>query len=228
MSEQKPKSLSYVKAKSRQQAVEKMITADPILSLLYSPGENNDGKGGWVNAIADQHGGAYRLLFYLDKLPIAQEYSELEPYEVIYGKIDPASDEPNWPRAVYTTTGAINLMRDGIPGEQFVKLLKLGQFEIHPCSMEKDLLVKNLWNFGYVAICIYDKEGEGLRIMDLRDYSEIFFVRARNEIQVRNEFEIEEGDTSCVLPFLLKLKTDAGDEQEYATPAEKAARLLEG
>ncbi|MEZ6092353.1 MAG: hypothetical protein R3C05_30990 [Pirellulaceae bacterium] len=222
---QSSKSRSFVKAASRSEAVAKMIRADPILTELYSDGPNKDGKGGWVNMIADQHGGAYRLLFYLDRIRIAPEFSDLEPYEVVFGKIDPDSDEPNFPRAVYTTTGAVNLMRDGIPNATFVRLLKLGQFEIHPCSMEKDLLVTHLRDRGYVAVCIYDKEGEGLRIMDLKDYSEIYFVRERNEIQVRNEHDIEVGDTTDVRPFYLKLAATRG-EQVFNNPAEKAASLI--
>jgi hypothetical protein len=199
------KARSFVTAANRREAVNKMISPDPILSALYDDGPNKDGKGGWINMIKDQHDQAYRLLFYLDRMPLSQAYDNREPYEVLFGKIDPDSDKVNFPRVLYTTTGAVNLMRDGIPGPKFVKMLLHGHFEIEPFEDDRDLLVKHLIERGCLYVCVYDKEAEGLRIMDLQDYSEIYFVSHRNEIQVRNEEEVVLGDSSDVRPFLLKL-----------------------
>ena len=107
----------FVRAKNRRSAVAHMIAKDPILSQLYDEGPNNDGKGGWVNMIRDQHGQAYRLLFYLDRIRLSKKHTDKESYEVIYGEIDPHREEPNFPRALYTTSGAVNLMHDGLPPE---------------------------------------------------------------------------------------------------------------
>jgi len=197
---------SYVAAENRRQAVERMIKPHPQLSRLYSEGPAKDGKGGWVNMIRDQHGQAYRLLFYLDRIRLAATCGDKEPYEVIFGEIDPNSEVPNFPRALYTTTGATNLMGDGIPEDPFVDLLALGQFEIEPFTLERDVETKHLWQKGLVYLCIYDKEGEGLRILDLREYLMLYLVSKRNEIQVHSEEVVQVGDTTLVQPFFLVLK----------------------
>ncbi len=215
----------FVRAKNRSQAVARMIAKDPILSKLYDDGPNHDGKSGWVNMIRDQHSQAYRLLFYLDRIRISKKYADKEPYEVIYGEIDPNREEPNFPRALYTTSGAVNLMLGGLPGDPFVQLLMLDQFEIEPLSQERDLVVSRLWDRGCVYVCIYDKEREALRILDLREYSEIYFVPQRKEIQVRNEDEVIVGDMTDVRPFLLRLATDHQDESE--SDFERATREAE-
>ncbi len=214
----------FVRAKNRRDAVARMIAKDPILSQLYDEGPNRDGKGGWVNMIRDQHSQAYRLLFYLDRIRLSKKHSgNKEPYEVIYGVIDPSREEPNFPRALYTTSGAVNLMRDGIPGDHFVRLLRLDQFEIEPLSQARDLLVSSLWDRGCVYVCIYDKEREALRILDLREYTEIYFVPQRKEIQVRNENDIIIGDMTDVRPFLLRLST-AEKEVESESEFDRATR----
>lgn len=220
------KARSFVKAKNRIEAVNKMIVPDPLLRLLYEPGPNKDGKGGWVNMIRDQHDQAYRLLFYLDRIPLAKACGDLEAYEVLYGEIDPNSDKLNFPRALYTTTGAVNLMRDGIPDEHFVNLLRREAFEIEPFRHEQDLLVKHLSERGCLYVCVYDKEAEGLRILDLKKFFEIYFVPERNEIQVRNEEEIVLGDTSDLRAFVLKIAPGRGGDSEFDQAAQEAESIL--
>ena len=161
----KPTSLSFVSAATRGEAIRKMVLPDPLLSLLYDSGPAKDGKAGWVNAIKDQNGGAYRLLFYIIKLELAEAYSDTEPYEVLYG---PISDAANFPRMLYTTTGAINLMRDGIPSERFCLDLLRSALEIVPLELGKDLKVEFLLKKGCAYLCVYDRDGEGIRILDLR------------------------------------------------------------
>lgn len=201
------RSQSYVRATDRRSAVKKMLAINPLLKPLYGEGPSNDGRGGWVNMIRDQHGDVYRLLFYLERIPLSPQCGDKEAYEVLFGEIDPNSPRCNFPRVVYTTTGAVNLMSDGIPNEAFVRLLKLNQFEIEPFPLDEDVRTAGLWDQGFVAICIYDSQGEGLRILCLQDFFEIFVVPQRLEIQVRNEEEIVVGDTTDLKPFLLKLST---------------------
>lgn len=196
-------SKSYVAADSRVEAVKKMIKTDPFLSLLYDDGKAKDGKAGWVNAIRDQAGGAYRLLLYIDKLALAKEHSDREPYEVLYGEIG-QNDEPNYPRMLYTMSGAINLMRDGIPSERFALDLLRSELEMVPFDQGKDVQVKNLLNNGYGYICVYDRDGQGIRALDLNEYHEIFDIAEENEIQVRNSEEVIVGDTKFVRPFLIR------------------------
>ena len=198
---QKVVSLSYVKAETRVEAVKKMILPDPLLSMLYEAGDAKDGKAGWVNAIKDQHGGAYRLLFYIIKLRLAPDYADQEEYEVLYGEI---TDEPNFPRMLYTTTGAINLMRDGIPSERFALDLLRSELEIVPLKLGQDLQVKYLRKQGCAYICVYDRDGEGIRVLDLEKYHEIFDTPDLQEIQVRNDEEVIIGDTRFVKPFLIR------------------------
>src|SRR6056297_2609166 len=76
-----------VRAQSRRQAVARLLAKNPVLRELYDEGPNRDGKGGWVNAIKDQRTSAYRLIFYLHRLPLASEYKDQEPYEVLFGAV---------------------------------------------------------------------------------------------------------------------------------------------
>ena len=216
---------SYVAAKSRNEAVQKMIVSHSLLKPLYSAGKNNDGKGGWVNAIRDQHGNVYRLLFYIDKLELAPEYRDHETYEVLYGEIKEGDEEPNFPRALYTTTGAINLMRNGLPHEEIVNAIIQGILQIVPLKLGRDVLTERLRNTGAAYIAIYDRDGEGLRFLDLRDYYEIYDSRKEEEIQVRNEDEILIGDTRWVRPFLLKYAV-IGHDPTKSDAAAAADRLL--
>lgn len=217
-------SLSYVKAETRAEAVQKMIIPDPLLSQLYDAGPAKDGKAGWVNAIKDQFGGAYRLLFYIDKLRLAPEFSDREPYEVLYGEIGDADAPPNFPRALYTTTGAINLMRDGVPSERFVLDLLRSALEIVPWETGRDIQIKNLIKQGYAYICVYDRDGQGIRALDLNEYFEIFNTPELNEIQVHNADEVVIGDTQFVRPFLIRYAP--GPMEEAAESAADAATDL--
>ncbi len=217
-------SLSYVKAETRVEAVKKMILADPLLKLLYKVGPNNDGKAGWVNAIKDQHGGAYRLLLYIDKLRLAKEFSDREPYEVLYGEIGGPDAPPNFPRALFTTTGAINLMRDGVPSERFALDLLRSALEIVPWETSKDIQIKNLLKQGYAYICVYDRDGEGIRALDLEKYFEIFYTPESNEIQVHSADMVVIGDTQFVRPFLIRYAPTAiGEESLSASDAARKA-----
>ena len=67
--------------------------------------------------------------------------------------------EMNYPRALFTTTGAINLMRDGIPGKRFVDALLRGILEIVPYELGRDIKAEWLRDSGYAYICIYDRDG---------------------------------------------------------------------
>ena len=110
-SDEQPRTRDYVAAKNRRDAVKKMISNHPTLSVLYRSGANDDGKAGWINAIRDQREPVYRLLFYLDRLPIGREFRDREPFEILYGDFVDDS-EPNFPRALFTTTGGVNLLRE--------------------------------------------------------------------------------------------------------------------
>ena len=216
-----PPSISYVKAENRNQAVRRMITPDPLSSSLYIEGEKKDGKEGWVNAIRDQSGKAYRLLFYVDKLPMAPEFRDQEPYEVLFGAVNEQS-EPNYPRVLFTTTGAINLMRDGIPGKRFVESLQRRILEIVPYRLGQDIRVEHLRKSGYAYICVYDRDGQGIRVLDLTEYGMVYDNRATEEIQVHQEHELVIGDTRFVHPFLLKYKLSPEEERLSSTSAADA------
>ncbi|QDV81723.1 hypothetical protein [Stieleria sp.] len=216
-------SRSYVKAESRRDAVRRMIRPDPLLASLYVDGENKDGKEGWVNAIRDQSGAVYRLLFYIDKLQVAPEFSDLEMYEVLYGAVT-EHQELNYPRALFTTTGAINLMRDGIPGRQFVQAVKRGILQIVPYTLGRDIKTAHLRENGYAYLCIYDRDGQGIRVLNLLDYLMVYDHRAGEEIQVHQEEELVIGDTRFVRPFLLKYAQ--GTKAEVLDTASVAERTL--
>ena len=223
-------SKSYVVAETRAEAVRKMILPDPFLSLLYDEGKAKDGKGGWVNAIRDQSGKAYRLLLYIDKLELAKEFSDREPYEVLYGEIRD-DGEPNYPRMLYTMSGAINLMRDGIPSERFALDLLRSELQMVPFDAGKDVQVKHLLASGYGYICVYDRDGEGIRALDLNEYHEIFDIADENEIQVRNSEEVIIGDTKFVRPFLIRYAPKSfyeNDEDPAAAAQAQLDRLAEG
>ncbi|MEO1526430.1 MAG: hypothetical protein AAFX06_13415 [Planctomycetota bacterium] len=208
-------SLSYVRAENRADAVRKMILPDPLLNALYVNGPNKDGKEGWVNAIRDQNSPAYRLLFYVDRIPVADEFESMETYEVLYGEVK-EHEEVNFPRVLFTTTGAINLMRDGIPSSRFVVALKKGILEITPYKLGRDVKTEALRNSGSAYLCIYDRDGEGIRILDLLDYLMVYDDRKNEEIQVHTEDELVVGDTRFVRPFLLRYSKKIAVEKEFA------------
>lgn len=216
-----PPSLSYVKAADRKQAVRLMILSDPLLSSLYAEGKNKDGKDGWVNAIRDQSGAVYRLLFYVDRLQVAPEYRDNETYEILYGSVSD-HEEPNYPRALFTTTGAINLMRDGIPGPRFVDALKRGILEIVPYALGRDIKTEHLRKDGYAYLCIYDRDGQGIRVLDLLEYLIVYDNRASDEIQVHQEEQLVIGDTRFVRPFLLKYTRGIEEERQSSASAAEA------
>ncbi len=216
---------NYVAAKNRREAVQKMIMNHPTLKAMYRAGPNDDGKGGWINAIKEQRGSVYRLLFYLDRLPLAAEYQDREPYELLYGDIHD-DDVPNYPRALFTTTGGVNLMRDGLPGITFAREIQTNSLEIVPLPFDRDLLTAGLRDRGYAYICCYDGEGQGLRIFDLSDFYEIYVNREKQEIQVRNEDTVVVGDAQLVKPFLLKYVVKRAEHQAI-DPSDAASRLLD-
>lgn len=229
MSEQDPKSpsLSYVRAENRVQAVKKMILPDPLLKALYVDGANKDGKEGWVNAIRDQNSPAYRLLFYVDRIPVADEFDSMETYEVLYGSVK-EHEEVNFPRVLFTTTGAINLMRDGIPGERFVAALRKGILEITPYKLGHDVKTEALRKSGSAYLCIYDRDGQGIRILDLLEYLMVYDDRKNEEIQVHTEDELVVGDTRFVRPFLLRYSQKVTLEKEFADTTQAANQALRG
>lgn len=214
----------YVAAKDRRQAVKKMIMSHATLAALYQAGRNNDGKAGWVNAIRDQREPVYRLLFYIDRLPIAPEYRDREAFEILYGEFRD-DGEPNYPRVLFTTTGGVNLVREGLPDEQFAAAIKTDSLEIVPLSMERDLLTEHLLNRGLAYVCAFDGERQGLRILNLKDFYEIFVSADKQEIQVRNEESIIVGDTRFVQPFFLRYVVKRAGEASV-NPAEAASRML--
>ncbi|WP_182870714.1 hypothetical protein [Stieleria mannarensis] len=220
----KTPSLSYVKAENRRDAVRRMILPDPLLAALYAEGESKDGKQGWVNAIRDQSGAVYRLLFYIDKLQVAPEFRDLEMYELLYGAVTD-HQELNYPRALFTTTGAINLMRDGIPSQRFVDAVQRGILQIVPYTLGRDIKTAHLRENGYAYLCIYDRDGQGIRVLNLLDYLMVYDHRAAEEIQVHQEEELVIGDTRFVRPFLLKYaQGDKAASQDTASVAEQMLR----
>ncbi len=194
-----------VLAKNRREAISKLVAKFPLIRELYDEGPNRDGKGGWINAIKDQRESAYRVLFYLDRLPMAKEHQHVEPYEVLYGSVSD-SDEPNYPRVLYTTTGGVNLIPADIPAESFSVAVKTDSLEIVPISFERDVRTDALLDSGYAYICVYDGEVDALRILDLRKFTEVYMIKERKEVQVRTEEDIIVGDARFVRPFFLKYR----------------------
>ena len=224
-SDQTPKVRRYcVQAKNRREAVAKLVHKYPLLKELYQAGPNNDGKGGWVNAIKDQHQSAYRVLFYLDRLPLAAQCRDKEPYEILYGNVSD-SDQPNYPRVLFTTTGGVNLVPDGLPESPFGTAIRTDSLEIVPVTFERDLRTASLVEQGYAYICLYDGEVDALRIIDLRDYTEIYMVEKRREVQVRTEEEMVIGDATFVHPFFLKYRVK--DIDEAVDPRDAVRRMLD-
>ena len=224
-SDEQPRTRDYVAAKNRRDAVKKMISNHPTLSVLYRSGANDDGKAGWINAIRDQREPVYRLLFYLDRLPIGREFRDREPFEILYGGFVDDS-EPNFPRALFTTTGGVNLLRDDIPEAEFAGAVITDSLEIVPLSMEKDLRTEHLVRRGLGYVAAFDGERQGLRILNLKDFYEIFVDKEKREVQVRNEERIIVGDTRFVQPFFLRYVVKSA---EYAgeNPSEAAGQILE-
>ena len=134
-SDDQPRTRDYVAAKNRRDAVRKMIENHPTLKALYRCGSSDDGKAGWINAIRDQREPVYRLLFYLDRLPIAREYRDREAFEILYGDFVDNS-EPNFPRALFTTTGGVNLLRDDLPEPEFSHGIQVSAICLGQCAFD--------------------------------------------------------------------------------------------
>jgi hypothetical protein len=224
-SDEQPRTRDYVAAKNRRDAVKKMISNHPTLSVLYRSGTNDDGKAGWINAIRDQREPVYRLLFYLDRLPIGREFRNREPFEILYGDFVDDS-EPNFPRALFTTTGGVNLLRDDIPDVDFATAVITNSLEIVPLSMERDLRTEHLIRRGLAYVAAFDHERQGLRLLNLRDFYEVFVSKEKREIQVRNEERIIVGDTRFVQPFFLRYVVKSA-EFDGENPSEAAGQMLE-
>ena len=200
-----------VKASNRREAISKLVAKYPLMKELYDDGPNRDGKGGWVNAIKDQREAVYRVLFYVDRLPMAEEYSDSEPYEVLYGSVAD-SDVPNFPRVLYTTTGGVNLDPADIPAESFSVAVKTNSLEIVPVTFGRDVRTDALVESGYAYVCLYDAEMDALRILDLKLFTEVYMIKERQEVQVRTEEEIVVGDATFVRPFFLKYRLKKSSE----------------
>ncbi len=205
MDSQSTRRRQFVAAENRVQAIRKFKQKYPVLNDLYDPGPNQDGKAGWVNAIKDQHESAYRLIFYLDRLPLGKEHQDQEAYEIIFGQVG-ETDQPNYPRVLFTTTGAVNLVPDSIPDTPFPVAVKTDSLEIVPVAFDRDYLTAQLIKSGYAYVCLYDGEADALRILDLADYTEVMVVDHRREVQVRTEEEMVVGDATFIRPFFLKYR----------------------
>ena len=212
-----------VRAENRQDAIEKMVLSHPTLAPLYEPGERNDGKGGWVNAIRDQRESVYRLLFYLDRLPFAADYRGMEPHEVLYGDVH--GDEPNYPRALFTMTGGVNLIPKDLPDPTFAAAVKTDSLEIVPLSYDRDMRTATLVKYGYGYICLYDGDADALRILDLQNYTEIFVIKDSQEVQVRHGETIIIGDGRYLKPFFLKYVVKQAEDKADDPAAAAMARL---
>ena len=212
----------YVAAKNRRDAVKHLTSVNPMLKALYRAGSDDDGKAGWINAIRDQREPVYRLIFYLDRIPIAKDYRDQDAFELLFGDF---GDEPNFPRAVYTTTGGIALVRHDLPDVQFAAAIKTDSLEIVPLSMERDMRTTHLLDSGIAYICVYDAERQGLRILDLKEFHEVYVSKDNQEVQVRDEERIIVGDTRFVRAFFLRYSVKrAGDSS--LNPSEAAGKFL--
>lgn len=215
----------YVVAKNRREAMKRLLHIYPTLGGLYRAGSNDDGKAGWINAIRDQHDPAYRLLFYLDRLPIAEEYSNTDLHELFFGPYD-EHGEPNFQRVLFTTTGAINLLCQDLPDQSFAAALATGSLEVVPVSMERDLRTSHLLEEDLAYICAVDSEREGMWILSLKDFHEIYVSKDKCEVQVRDEERIFVGDTSILRPFFLRYGIKRIVNRSV-NPSEAAGKLLE-
>ncbi len=215
----------YIAAKNRREAMSKLVAAHPSLRGLYKEGPSGDGKAGWVNAIRDQHSPAYRLLFYLDRLPIAEDQRGLDLHELFFGEYD-ADADPNFQRVLFTTTGGVNLLRQDLPDESFATALITRSLEVVPLSMERDLRITHLLDDGYAYICAFDEVRQGLWILNLKEFHEIYVSKEKKEIQVRDEERIIVGDTRIVRPFLLRYVIKRASDPSQS-PSEAAGRMLD-
>lgn len=193
----------FVAASNRAEAVGKLIREHPTLQPLYSAGPHNDGKGGWVNAIKDQRASAYRLLFYLERLPLAPELGDVEAYTVLYGNVLPG-DAPNFPRVLFTTTGGVNLIADDLPGPEFAAAVRTNSLEIVPLTFERDRLTSFLRESHYAYICMYDEAQDALRILDLADYIEVMVAKDKKEVVLQGTEHVVAGDAKWIWPFYLR------------------------
>ena len=215
----------YIAAKNRREAMSRLVAAHPSLRGLYKEGPSGDGKAGWVNAIRDQHSPAYRLLFYLDRLPIAEDQRGLDLHELFFGEYD-ADADPNFQRVLFTTTGGVNLLRQDLPDESFATALITRSLEVVPLSMERDLRITHLLDDGYAYICAFDEVRQGLWILNLKEFHEIYVSKEKKEIQVRDEERIIVGDTRIVRPFLLRYVIKRASDPSQS-PSEAAGRMLD-
>ena len=214
----------YVGAKNRREAISKLVATHPSLRSIYKAGPNDDGKAGWINAIRDQHDPAYRLLFYLDRLPIAPEYRETDQHELYFGVYNEHAD-PNYQRVLFTTTGGVNLLREDLPDPTFATALVTDSLEVVPLSMERDLRIEHLLKERLAYICAFDDTRHGMWILGLKDFHEIYVSKQKQEIQVRDEERIFVGDTRVLRPFFLRYVVKRADDPAK-DPSEAAGRLL--
>lgn len=218
-------SRDYLAANNRREAMSRMVAAHPSLRALYQEGPNQDGKAGWINAIRDQHDPAYRLLFYLVRLPIAQEYRGLDLHDLFFGEYDENAD-PNFQRVLFTTTGGVNLLREDLPDASFATALATDSLEVVPLSMERDLRVSHLLDDRYAYICTFDEQRQGLWILSLQHFHEIYVSKQKQEIQVRDEERIIVGDARILRPFLLRYVIKRAGKVAK-NPSEAAGQILE-
>lgn len=216
----------YVAAANRREAMAKLVTAHPTLRAIYQAGPQNDGKAGWVNAIRDQHDPAYRLLFYLDRLPIAPEYSDADIHELFFGPYDEYAD-PNYQRVLFTTTGGVNLLLQDLPDPTFGTALVTQSLEVVPLSMDRDLRIEHLVKDRFAYICAFDETRDGMWILPLKDFHEIYVSRKNKEIQVRDEERIFVGDTRVMQPFLLRYVVKKADGRAVDSRTAANERLSE-
>ncbi len=210
----------YVAAANRREAMSKLVSAHPTLRAIYESGSQKDGKAGWVNAIRDQHDPAYRLLFYLVRLPIADEYQDLDLHELFFGPYDEYA-EPNYQRVLFTTTGGVNLLLQDLPDPTFGTALATDSLEVVPLSMDRDLRIEHLVKERFAYVCAFDENRNGMWILPLQDFHEIYVSRQNQEIQVRDEERIFVGDTTVMQPFLLRYVVKKSDDR--ATDSRTAA-----
>jgi hypothetical protein len=202
----------YVAAANRRDAMSKLVAAHPTLRSIYQSGPQNDGKAGWVNAIRDQHDPAYRLLFYLDRLPIAEDYGDIDVHELFFGAYDEYAD-PNYQRVLFTTTGGVNLLLQDLPDATFGTALVTHSLEVVPLSMDRDLRIEHLLKDRFAYVCAFDETRNGMWILPLKDFHEIYVSRENKEIQVRDEERIFVGDTTIMQPFLLRYVVKKADDR---------------
>ena len=216
----------YVAAKNRKDAISKLVAAHSTLRAIYKPGPQNDGKAGWVNAIRDQHDPAYRLLFYLDRLPVAEDYSATDVHELFFGPYDEYAD-PNYQRVLFTTTGGVSLLLQDLPDPTFATALLTDSLEVVPLSMDRDLRIQHLLENRFAYVCAFDEKRDGMWILNLKDFHEIYVSRQAKEIQVRDEERIFVGDTSVMQPFLLRYVVKKSDDRAIDSRTAASDRLNE-